>query len=211
LTPWVVDEQVIGVCWEVESPREIWLVLHGNGGQAGHRGYLLQHIGPDTSLYVLEYPGYGARSGKPSMNSINAAAREAWTKLEARYPGLPKGVIGESIGTGAACVLANEAKPPVKIVLLTPYDQLVDVAREKFRWLPVGLLLQDKWDNGAALRNYGGTVEIYAAADDEVIPIHHARSLHERVPNSQLIEMPGGHNTWQLQVRFKVMPTVTEN
>lgn len=197
LAPWAVEDAVIGFCREVEAPREVWLMLHGNGGQASQRAYMLEHVAKDAAFYVLEYPGYGDRPGKPSLASINAAAAEAWRNLRARYPGVPMGVIGESIGSGPASALAGVALPPEKIVLWTPYDRLVDVAKEKFRWLPVGLLLRDKWDNGAALKNYAGVVEIYAAKADEVIPNHHARTLHEKVPGSVFTEIDGGHNTWR--------------
>ena len=197
LAPWRVEGALLGFCREVEAPREVWLMLHGNGGQAAQRAYMLEHVAKDAAFYVLEYPGYGDRPGKPSLTTFNAAAAEAWQVLRARYPGVPMGVIGESIGCGPASVLAGVAQPPDKIVLWTPYDRLVDVAKEKFRWLPVGLLLRDKWDNGTALKTFRGAVEIYAAKQDEVIPNHHARTLHEKLPGSVFTELDGGHNSWR--------------
>ncbi|WP_221029253.1 alpha/beta hydrolase [Actomonas aquatica] len=204
LGPWRVGGEAIGFAREVAAPREVWLMLHGNGGQAAQRGYVLEHVAEEAAVFVLEYPGYGDRAGKPSRESINAAAQAAWLTLRKRFPGVPMGVIGESIGTGPACELAGVAEPPDKIVLWTPYDRLVDVAKERFRWLPVGLLLRDKWDNGAALQAYGGAVEIYAAKQDEVIPIQHARRLHERVPAARWIEMEGGHNSWRWEGVLRV-------
>ncbi|MCC5023800.1 MAG: hypothetical protein J6386_13910 [Candidatus Synoicihabitans palmerolidicus] len=197
LREWMERGELIGFGREVERPKEVWLMLHGNGGQAAQRGYMLNHVADDAAFYVLEYPGYGRREGKPSRKTIEAAAVMAWRALRALYPGVPMRVIGESIGSGPASALAGEASPPEKIVLWTPYDRLVDVAKEKFPWLPVGWILRDKWDNGAALQGYPGQIEIYAATQDEVIPNHHARTLHAKAPGSRFIEIEGGHNSWR--------------
>lgn len=209
LAPWAVEAAVIGFCREVEAPREVWLMLHGNGGQAAQRAYMLEHVAKDAAFYVLEYPGYGDRPGKPSLKTINAAAAEAWSALRARYPGVPIGVIGESIGSGAACTLAAAAPPPDKIVLWVPFNRLSEVAAEHLRWLPAGWLLRDRWDNGAALAGYAGPVEIHGARDDQIIPLHHAQALAARVPGARYSVMPGGHNDWQWRGVLRVRDPVT--
>ena len=45
-------------------------------------------------------------------------------------------------------------------MLIVPFDNLASVASEHFPFLPVGLLLRDKWDNVAALSRYTGPVDI---------------------------------------------------
>ncbi len=62
LTPWRHNGAVIGFCREVDRPRAVWLMSHGNAGQASMRDYVLPHLPLEDSLYVLEYPGYGDRS-----------------------------------------------------------------------------------------------------------------------------------------------------
>ena len=64
--------------------------------------------------------------------------------------------------------------------------------------------MRDQWDNVAALQKYTGPVEIYATRDDEVIPFKHARALADALPNARLIEMPGGHNSWELEDQFTI-------
>ena len=68
----------------------------------------------------------------------------------------------------------------------------------KFFVLPVWLLLRDRWDNIAALQGYDGEVTIYAAKDDEIIPIRHAESLTEAYPSASFHTISGGHNDWSL-------------
>src|SRR4051812_1000202 len=59
LTEWRHDGQLIGFAREVPSPRNVWLMLHGNGGQASDRAYTLYSFDQRDSVFILEYPGYG--------------------------------------------------------------------------------------------------------------------------------------------------------
>jgi len=171
-------------------------MLHGNAGQAVDRTYALPCFSPQDSVFILEYPGYGARKGKPSRASFDAAAVEAYELLRKTFPNTPICVIGESIGSGPACMLAKQSPPPDKIVLVVPFDKLTSVAGEHFPFLPVSLLLEAKWDNIQALAKYRGPVEIFGADQDGVIPIEHAKKLAISVPSARFHSIPGGHNDW---------------
>jgi hypothetical protein len=181
-------------------------MLHGNGGQASDRHYVLGHLSPRDALYVLEYPGYGSREGSPSRASIDAAAVSAYRALQKLHPDTPLCVLGESLGSGPACSLAREPRPPAKIVLVTPFDVLSRVAAHRFFFLPVGMILRDKWDNIASLRDYRGSVDIFGALEDEIIPVAHARNLAKSHPLARLIEIRGSHNEWSFDssVRFSL-------
>ncbi len=196
LTAWSRSGVTIGYCREVDTPKAVWLMLHGNAGQAAGRGYVLDHISGDEALYVLEYPGFGLRDGNPSQSSIDAAAQQAYRYLRTQYPDTPVCVIGESLGSGPASMLATLEQPPDKIVLITPYDSLQRVAANRYFFLPVSLLMLDQWDNVKALRNYAGDVDIFAAESDTVIPIRHAKTLCESCRKVRLELVPGGHNDW---------------
>lgn len=205
MQPWLEDDRQIGYVRSVNSPVGVWLVLHGNGGQAAHRDYLLEHVAEDVAVYVMEYPGYGDRPGLTSGENINRAAIDAYLSLQTRYLDLPLGVIGESIGSGPASLLGTVAQPPDKVVLLVPFDQLYRVAGSRFPWLPVKWLMRDQWDNISALKEYDGPIEIFATRDDEVIPFKHARALADAIPRARLIEMQGGHNSWELDGEFSLL------
>jgi len=204
LSAWMEGEQVIGYAREVSQPNTVWLMMHGNAGQASDRDYVLDRMSPSDSLYVLEYPGYGARPGKPCRTSIDDAALHAYHCLVARYPDIPIGVIGESIGSGPACYLSTAPRRPDKIVLIAPFDSLYRVASRKFFFLPVGLLLLDRWDNIDALRTYDGPVDIFGARDDNVIPIEHARNLADHCPTAWFHEVSCGHNDWSYNTAIKI-------
>jgi pimeloyl-ACP methyl ester carboxylesterase len=199
LSEWREKGVLIGYCRMVPNPQTVWLMIHGNGGQAADRAYALDAFSDRDSVYILEYPGYGARAGAPSKRSLDRAAAEAFQLLQRAYPTKPVCVVGESIGTGPASLLARQATPPAKIVLICPFDSLKSVAAEHLPWLPVTLLLGPSWNNGEALADYKGPVDIFAARDDAVIPVHHAKTLARAVPHARLRILPGGHNDWPVQ------------
>jgi pimeloyl-ACP methyl ester carboxylesterase len=204
LAPWSDGSRVIGYCRETPNARAIWLMMHGNGGQAADRDYVLRCMSGQDSLYVLEYPGYGSREGKPSLESMNLAASEAYRLLRSRNPNTPVCLLGESIGSGPACALAREKLAPDKIVLVVPFDTLANVAAKHFPFLPVRLLVRDNWDNVESLRHYAGPVEIFGARDDTIIPIGHARALARQIPGAQFVEIPCGHNDWSQEDLVKI-------
>ncbi|MEM6688536.1 MAG: alpha/beta hydrolase [Planctomycetota bacterium] len=205
LEPWLNSEsQLIGYRHLVAEPKAVWLMSHGNAGQAADRDYLVSMLGPDVSLYVLEYPGYGSRPGSPSRSSIGEAASEAYHLVRDENPDTAICLLGESLGSGPASELALENPPPDKVVLVVPYDKLVNAAAHRFFFLPVRLLLLDQWDNVKALQGYDGPVEIYAAVEDEIIPFEFAESLSEQVTGSKLIRLEGGHEEWPLSKKMRL-------
>ncbi len=196
LTPWIKNGEIIGYSRAVESPKNVWLMIHGNAGQASDRAYALPSFSPDDSVFILEYPGYGMRKGVPSEKAFNQAAKEGYLLLRDTYPKRPVCVVAESIGNGSACTLAALNPPPDKFVLIVPFDKLSLVAKDHFPSLIVSLLLRDNWDNMEALSHYKGRVDIFGAEADTVIPVAHAKALAASVPAANFILIQGGHNEW---------------
>ncbi|MBA4367399.1 MAG: alpha/beta hydrolase [Desulfobacterium sp.] len=204
LTPWSKNGQVIGYARLVESPKNVWLMLHGNAGQASDRLYAVRSFSPEDSVYILEYPGYGNRQGIPSKETFDRAAKEAYEFLREVYHRIPVCVASESIGSGPASSLSALGLPPDKFVLIVPFDKLSLVAEDHFPSFLVRLLLTNNWDNVEALSHYKGPVEIIGAESDTVIPVRHAKALAAAVPGSKLRIINGGHNDWSYDGRVKI-------
>ena len=204
LKPWTKAEDLIGYAREVDAPKNVWLLLHGNAGQASDRAYAIPSFSTEDSVYILEYPGYGNRKGKPSKESFNRAAKEAYVYLREKHPTIPVCVVGESIGSGPATSLAKVSKPPDKLVLIVPFDKLSLVAKEHVPSFLVSLALRDNWDNVEALSDYRGGVEVYGAEGDEVIPVRHAKALAAAVGSSKFVMIKGGHNEWAEQGKVRI-------
>lgn len=207
LNEWIINGQLIGYVRPVTSPKTVWLFMHGNAGQAADRIYVLPSFPATDAVFILEYPGYGARSGSPSQTSFNTAAQQAYELLKKQYPQTPVCIAAESIGSGPASYLGTLPDPPAKIALITPFSRLVDVASGHYPYLPVKLLLQDKWDNIAALQHYQGQLEVFGARSDRIIPVSQARAVVESKPSAILHLIEGDHNDWsdgnKVRIRYE--------
>jgi uncharacterized protein len=145
------------------------LIVHGNAGCAVGRDYLARpiHDATNVDVFVLEYPGYGAREGSPSKKSFDAAAEEAFQLLPTNAP---KFIVSESIGAGVACDLAkNHPQEIAGLALFVPYHDLASVAQKHFWFLPTYFLLLDRFNPADSLKNYHGSVKFIIAEKDEVI------------------------------------------
>ena len=104
-------------------------------------------------------------------------------------------VIGESLGSGPACTLARAPVQPARMVLIVPFDTLQSVASDHMPFLPTGLLLKDRWDNIAALKEYRGPIFVYAAQWDTIIGPEHGKRLASAV-GATFHLLQSGHNDW---------------
>jgi pimeloyl-ACP methyl ester carboxylesterase len=130
---------------------------------------------PDTALYLLHYRGYGGSEGKPSEAALRADARALYAHVAERHSAVT--VVGRSLGTGPAVHLAA-IRTVQRLVLLVPFDSLRAVARGSMPWLPVDLLLLDRWDAAAEAPRVHAPTTIVAATFDRVVPTRHAEALH---------------------------------
>ena len=204
LTPWIKNGKTIGYARKIESHKNVWLVLHGNAGQASDRLYVIPSFTSEDSVFILEYPGYGDREGVPSKEAFNQAAKEGYLFLRKTYPDIPVCVVGESIGSGPASFLASLSHKPDKLVLIVPFDSLSLVAKDHFPSILVNLVLKDNWDNVEALSNFKGQLDIFGAKADTVIPVGHAKALAAAIAGSKLTVINGGHNDWASNDQVKI-------
>jgi pimeloyl-ACP methyl ester carboxylesterase len=171
------------------------LVVHGNAGCAMDRGYIAKpiHDAVNVDVYVLEYPGYGARDGSPGKQSFFAAGTEAFELLP---DSLPKYVASESIGAGVACQLAGtHPKEVAGLMLFAPYHDLASVAQRRMPFLPAYLLLLDRFNPAEDLKNYHGPVKFVVAGADEIIPSGSGRQLFADYSGPKTLQIiPGAHH-----------------
>ncbi|MEI6722147.1 MAG: alpha/beta fold hydrolase [Betaproteobacteria bacterium] len=155
------------------------LITHGNGGTAVGREYLADPLQAALPLdvYILEYPGYADRSGSPSQASLLAAGEEAIALLSGRAPLY---LVTESLGTGVGAWLAGKYSERVSgLCCLVPYNNLTEVVRRQMPWLPVSLLLWDRYPAAEWLRNYHGPLAVCVGGNDRTIAPELGRALHE--------------------------------
>ncbi len=144
-------------------------------------------------LFVLEYPGYGTRSGSPSLTSLLAAGEEAFAALT----NMPIYVVSESIGAGVAAHLARtHPKEVAGMLLFAPYNNLASVAQSKMPLLLPYLFLRDRYQPAEWMKDFRGPVSIIIPAADEIIPPKAGQRLFDSYAGPKSLQIiPGaGHN-----------------
>jgi len=157
---------------------------------------------PDHTMFLVNYRGYGGSSGSPSESALFQDAINIYDKLDKEYDRIS--VIGRSLGSGVATYLAAHRKVD-KLVLVTPYDSVVNVARARFPIYPISFMLKDRFDSLQWVKQIDSQTIILIAEFDEVIPTRHAHNLAAAFPPNQLtveILSAASHNTVSDQPRY---------
>lgn len=182
--------------WVVPRPGSRALVYFGgNAEDVADNIEAFHEEFPQYSLYLVNYRGYGGSTGRPSEAGFHADALAVYDHVHREHADIS--LMGRSLGSGVAVQLASE-RPVDRLVLVTAYDSLVNVAREYFRWLPVGLLLRDRYDSASRARGISAPVLIVIAGQDEIIPRSRSEALAAAFPPDRLrvVVVPGVmHNT----------------
>lgn len=149
---------------------------------------------PRRALYLVNYRGYGGSTGTPTEAALFADALAVHDYVRTRHANVA--VVGRSLGSGVAVHLARE-RPVSHLVLVTPFDSIENVAGGIYPFLPVRLLLLDKFDSAARAAGVRAPTLVVVAERDEVIPRVRTDALVARFPAAQ--------------VRVEVVPGATHN
>ncbi len=149
---------------------------------------------PDHALFLLHYRGYGGSQGHPSEQAISS---DAVALLKNVYPQHTQvALIGRSLGSGVAIRLASKA-PASRLILITPYDSIKEIAAAEYPYVPVKLLLLDRYESWKYAPAIAIPTTMIAAQNDEVIPRASTAKLfarfHPGVASMRVIEGVG-HN-----------------
>jgi pimeloyl-ACP methyl ester carboxylesterase len=181
-------------------------------GNAGNRAYrtmefeLFTHL--DCHVLVFDYRGYGDNPGSPSEELLAEDAQAIWRyAVETRKLRADRIVLfGESLGGGVAVRLAAElcvsGTPPGGLVLRSSFSSLVDVAAHHYRWLPVRMLMIDRFPSAERISDVSCPILHIHGVRDRIVPIEFGRELFAAAPDSssagvakRFVELPlAGHN-----------------
>lgn len=196
---------------DAELARAEWLFLffHGNGGSRIDRAPDCRSLAGDKShVFIADYRGYAENSGSPTEEGLALDARALWRHATRERKVRPERIVlyGESLGGGVATRLASElcaaGTPPAGLILVGTFSSLTDVAAYHYPWLPVRLVLLDRYASvGRASALTCPVLQIHGA-DDDIIPVKLGRRLFEAIPEKsaggipkQFAEIAGaGHN-----------------
>jgi fermentation-respiration switch protein FrsA (DUF1100 family) len=188
------------------------LVANGNGGHRGLRAPLaeaLQEAG--LSVLLFDYRGYGGNPGSPSEEGLALDVRAARAFLLEELPGERLLYVGESLGAAVVTELATE-HPPAGLVLRSPFTDLAAVGSEHYPFLPVRLLLRDRYPvQEQVARVHVPTTVVYGTADT-IVPPGQSRAVASAAADlHRLVAVPGAdHNDLALLDGPELIDAVVE-
>ena len=97
-------------------------------------------IFPSKTVYLLNYRGYGGSSGSSTEKGIFSDILFLFDKIHKEHKKIH--ALGRSLGTGVVTYLASN-RPIEKMILITPYDSIKNIAQKRFPIYPIFLLLKD--------------------------------------------------------------------
>ena len=156
------------------------LFLHGNAGSLENRIHKINHFKDmDINFLLLAWRGFSGNKGKPTEHGLYEDARSAIRWLKTKDIKENDIIIyGESLGTGVATEIAQN-KNFAGIILESPFTSMIDAGKDKYPYLPVKLLLKDKYESNKKIKNINSPILIMHGKVDNIVPFHMGKKMYE--------------------------------
>ena len=158
--------------------------FHGNAGSLENRIHKLNHFQDmNINFLIIAWRGFNGNKGKPSERGLYVDGKSAIDWL------IKKGVdeknlilYGESLGTGVATHLAQN-KNYAGVILETPFTSMVDAAKNFYPYIPINLLLKDKFENFKKVKNINTPILVMHGEVDQIVPFSMGKKIYEIANN----------------------------
>ena len=156
------------------------IFFHGNAGSLENRIHKLNHFRDmNINFLIIAWRGFSGNNGNPSEQGLYEDGKSAIDWL------IKKGVseknlilYGESLGTGVAAHLAQN-KNFAGVILETPFTSMIDAAKKFYPYIPVKLLLKDKFENYKKIKNINSPILIMHGEVDQLVPFSMGKKIYE--------------------------------
>ena len=154
--------------------------FHGNAGTLENRVHKLNHFKDmDVNFLIIAWRGFSGNKGKPSEKGLYIDANSAIVWLK-KLGLAEKDIIlyGESLGTGVATETA-QSNNYAGLVLETPFTSMIEAAKNFYPYIPVSLLIKDKYDNQKKIKNINTPVLVMHGKVDQIVPFWMGEKIYE--------------------------------
>ena len=154
--------------------------FHGNAGKLENRIHKLNHFKDmDVNFLIIAWRGFSGNDGKPSEEGLYVDGNSTIKWLKSL--GLSeKNIIiyGESLGTGVATEIA-QSNDYAGLILETPFTSMIEAAKNFYPYIPVSLLLKDKYENQKKIKNINIPILVMHGEVDQIVPFWMGKKIYE--------------------------------
>ena len=157
------------------------LYFHGNAGDLTNRIHKLNELNKlKVNILIISWRGFSGNPGKPTEENLYNDARKSvlWLK-EAGVKNKNIILYGESLGTGVATEL-GQSNSFAGIVLESPFTSIADAAKIYYPYLPIDLLIKDRYDSSKKIKNINTPILIMHGKKDDVVPFKMGVELFDK-------------------------------
>ena len=154
--------------------------FHGNAGSLDNRIYKLNYFkNMDVNFLIIAWRGFSGNKGKPSEKGLYEDGKST-IKFLKNLGVTEKDIIiyGESLGTGIATEIAQNRKLG-GLILETPFTSMIEAAKNFYPYIPVGLLLKDKYKNDKKIKNINIPILVMHGEADQIVPFWMGKKIYE--------------------------------
>jgi dipeptidyl aminopeptidase/acylaminoacyl peptidase len=173
------------------------------GGRSEEVSWVVRDAGnmfPNMSVLAVNYRGYGDSHGDPAETHMveDGCTLFDWLAARQQVDERRIAVVGRSLGSGVAVQVAKE-RPAHAVVLITPYDSILAIAKRRFRAMPIEYMLRHRFESIKYAPALTAPTYVLRAASDDVVPHTHTDQLvaklatlcgDDTIPNSDHLTIP---------------------
>ena len=154
--------------------------FHGNAGTLENRIHKLNHFKDmEVNFLIIAWRGFSGNKGKPTEEGlyIDGLGAVNWIINQ----GVKEENIilyGESLGTGIATEIAQN-KNFAGVILETPFTSMINAAKEFYPYIPVNLLLKDRFENFKKIKNINSPILIMHGEKDTIVPFKMGKKMYQ--------------------------------
>ncbi len=154
--------------WVVNEDKPDAIIYFGGNGERPEASIVdFKDLFSTHSIYFINYRGYGESDGSPTETGLYDDAMAIYDHIAPGHNHII--VIGRSLGTGVATYLATE-RDIHRLILVEPYDCLVNIAQATYPIFPMQLMMKDKYNSAERASQITAPTLIIKAENDQIIP-----------------------------------------
>ena len=182
---WIKTEKDIKLkSWLIKKDLKKYKTLiffHGNAGNLLNRVHKLNELNKlDINILIISWRGFSGNLGKPTEKNLYIDAKLSVQWLNNLGVTNDKIILyGESLGTGVAVELGQN-NTFNSIILESPFTSIAKAAKIYYPYLPINLLLKDRYDSIQKISKITKPVLIMHGMKDDIVPYEMGAELFQK-------------------------------